>query len=334
MRVKHILHRSFEEIKATLFIAKNTSLKKALITFRAKLIIQKLNRNGFKESDKDKKYLLKKHEIMLDFFQKKYQTYIDQYNIIKEEDGDINYDDTIWICWWQGIENAPELVKACVNSIKMHAGTHPVVFITDENVSKYVQIPNFLLKKIREGTISKTHYSDYVRTALLAKYGGLWLDSTFLCNSDKLSTCFNENIWSIKRPDYLHCSVFGGYFANYSMRVKYGYRWIYKIVRDFWTKYWIDSSINGNILIDYLLYDYLFTLIIKNFENVKNEVCKIQPNNPMCDALITMINDNYDELTWKVLNKDTFLFKLSWKAKVDHKKSATFYDFIIEKYLN
>ena len=65
--IKRILHRSVEELKATYDVAKVISLKAALVTFRAKLDIQIMNRNGFKEPEKVRKRLIRKHQIMLDF---------------------------------------------------------------------------------------------------------------------------------------------------------------------------------------------------------------------------------------------------------------------------
>lgn len=42
-------------------------------------------------------------------------------------------------------------------------------------------------------------------------------------------------LWSIKRPDYLHCSIASGYFANYSLGCSYENRWAYAVIRDFYT---------------------------------------------------------------------------------------------------
>lgn len=42
----------------------------------------------------------------------------------------------IWVCWWQGEEQMPDIVKACYHSIQKHACTHPVILITSENYQK------------------------------------------------------------------------------------------------------------------------------------------------------------------------------------------------------
>jgi hypothetical protein len=39
----------------------------------------------------------------------------------------------------------------------------------------------------------------------------------------------------------------------------------------------------------------------------------IEPNNPHCDDLISLLNKPFDERQWDDLNVDTRLFKLTWK---------------------
>lgn len=55
-----IVHRASEEMYATKKIAEVTSWPEAINTFRAKLDIQVMNHNGYKESDAVKKRLLRK----------------------------------------------------------------------------------------------------------------------------------------------------------------------------------------------------------------------------------------------------------------------------------
>ena len=74
----------------------------------------------------------------------------------------------------------PDVAKACLNSIKMHADRHPVIVITEANHGDYVDLPDYIRTKVKQGKISLTHLSDILRMALLAKHGGIWIDSTVL----------------------------------------------------------------------------------------------------------------------------------------------------------
>ena len=84
----------------------------------------------------------------------------------------------IWVCWFQGLENAPFIVKQCIASIKRHAGGRKVVVITEQNLADYVTFPSFILRLREKGKISNAHYSDLLRLELLIKYGGIWIDAT------------------------------------------------------------------------------------------------------------------------------------------------------------
>lgn len=202
--------------------------------------------------------------------------------VIPEEDRFVvpkqneEFKDCICICWWQGIENAPEIVKQCVASITAYAGSHPVIVITDDNLKDFVKFPAWLEEKRKDGTISKTHIFDILRLTLLATYGGVWLDSTFFCTGS-LESCFGSPVWSIKRPDYRHTSVACGYFANYSFGCDSEHRYVFAVPLDYLLAYWKNNS----YMIDYLFLDYLIVLAVKREQAVAEAFESIAPNNAM-----------------------------------------------------
>ena len=70
-------HRALEEIKATREAAKYTSWGEAINSFRAKIDIQIMCRNGLQEPEKVKRRLLRKHATTLNYFERKYKDYWD-----------------------------------------------------------------------------------------------------------------------------------------------------------------------------------------------------------------------------------------------------------------
>ena len=88
-------------------------------------------------------------------------------------------------------------------------------------------------EKKKKGIISRTHYSDLLRLEILGNYGGIWLDSTFFCTKPCIDDLFEYPVWSIKRPDYLHCSIACGQFANYSLGCRYESKKIFEILSDY-----------------------------------------------------------------------------------------------------
>ncbi|MBE7064718.1 MAG: polysaccharide biosynthesis protein [Ruminococcaceae bacterium] len=322
-----------EELWATYEIARVTSLRKAIITLVAKLNIQIMNRNGFKEPPKVRKRLIDKHNIMIEYFENRFGEFYRNYKLEESFDNEQNVlKNKIWICWWQGEENAPELVKRCIESIRRNAGGCEVVLITEENYMNYVNIPECICEKYRAGIITKTNLSDLLRLSLLARHGGMWIDATFFCTDNiSLDEYFKYPLWSIKRPDYLHCSIASGYFAGYSLACDYSNRYIFAIVRDFFLEYWSKSD----KLVDYLLVDYMIVLAQKYEHRVKEAFDRIEPNNPNCDELLKNLGLEYNEDRWNKLKNETGLFKLSWKQSfpltVDGKE--TFYSKIMDKKL-
>lgn len=332
MNIRHIVHRSLEELKATYDVARAISWKAAWVTLRAKVDIQIMNRNGFKEPESVKNRLLKKHKIMLDFLEEKFKGYWGCYHRpTAMPDCDPKLRNKIWICWWQGIENAPEIVKVCVDSIKRNAGKCGVIFITEDNYKDYVWFPDWVEEKRKAGVFSRTHYSDLLRMNILSKYGGIWMDSTFFCTKPCFEEYMQYPLWSIKRPDYLHCSVAGGYFSGNSLGCCYENRWMFKVIFDFFCQYWKEND----KLIDYLLVDYAVVLAQRHDSQIADTFERIQPNNRWCDELFKVLGQPFDEELWQRISEDTCLYKLTWKqnfAKEVYGKE-TFYGKLIDRIL-
>lgn len=331
-KLKKMIHRSAEEISATARIARETSVKDALITFIAKLDIQRSVRNGNKETPAVKKRLLKKHEVMLRYYEKTFADFTESYDYDRPlpEDDEKNRNH-IWICWWQGLEQAPEIVRICIESIRRNAKNHEVILITDKNYKEYVHIPAWVEEKRNKGIISRTHFADLLRLSLLAEHGGMWLDATFFCTSPEIEKYFSYPVWSVKRPDYLHLSIASGNFANYSLACDYDHRWVFATFRDFFLHYWETN----NSLIDYLTLDYLIVLAQRKDKRIKEVFDAIIPNNQRCDDLFVALPEIYNEEYWNALKKDTALFKLTWKIEYPKEihGNETFYGRLLNRNL-
>lgn len=86
----------------------------------------------------------------------------------------------IWVYWAQGFEQAPLIVSACRRRLFETNPDAEIVELDDQTIGDYVRIPEFITAKL---TRNKTHYSDILRCALLAQYGGIWADATCYCAS-------------------------------------------------------------------------------------------------------------------------------------------------------
>lgn len=310
-QLKRKIHRAAEELKATFKIARLTSIAQAADTFIAKVDIQRFVRNGYVETPTMKRHFLAKHQTMIDYFERRYSAWWKQYSLPQLPDAPENLRGKVWMCWWQGLENAPGIVKRCIQSVQDRVGKNNVMIITDENVSDFVDFPDHIIDKVKRGIISRTHFSDLLRFNILSRYSGAWLDATFFCTGDEILSYLKQPVWSIKRPEYNHASAACGYFAGYAISADYRHRWVYKIMLDFLFHYWETN----NFLIDYLTISYSVVLTQKHYPEVKKLFDRIQPNNTRCDDLVKYLGEPFDPGLWRELQQNTSLYKLTWKAK-------------------
>jgi hypothetical protein len=71
------------------------------------------------------------------------------------------------------------LVKACIDSWKTHNPEYKIIVLNKQNVKEYLPEPD--LSKMRHLNDFVQRYSDFVRIHILAKHGGIWLDSSVIC---------------------------------------------------------------------------------------------------------------------------------------------------------
>lgn len=329
MNMRRVIHRIKEELESTIEVAKHVSLGDAFFTLLGKIDIQIMTRNGHVQKEWMKKHLKKKHIAMNRYFSRIFADYVREYKIENVEVPDANeaYKECVWVCWWQGLDNAPEIVQKCIHSIKNNIGNHKLIVITEKNLSEYVEFPDWIIKKYKNGIISKTHLSDILRLELMANYGGLWLDSTFYCTSS-IEHLFRLPVWSIKRPNYRYTSVAKGYFANYSFGCTVENRKVFAVLRDYLLEYWKKYD----YMIDYLFLDYLIVLAINSQKYIEDVFAAIPNNNAKCDELLKVLENKFDSAVWDELKRETQLFKLTWKIEAPKISNGqkTFYSVLLE----
>ena len=73
----------------------------------------------------------------------------------------------IWVMWWQGVDNqAPDIIQACVRSIRKHANGHPVHVISKQNLHEYASIDESVVQAAECGEIPMAVLSDIIRCIL------------------------------------------------------------------------------------------------------------------------------------------------------------------------
>ena len=73
----------------------------------------------------------------------------------------------IWFCWLQGMEDAPEVVKACYNSLALgewfRVNGYEVIVIDEKNWREYVKLPDYIIRRREKKQIPSAHFSDLLR---------------------------------------------------------------------------------------------------------------------------------------------------------------------------
>ena len=221
----------------------------------------------------------------------------------------VKTDKTIWTCWLQGIENAPALVKKCCESIVLNKPKEfDLIVITHDNLSDYIQLPDFILYKYNSGIISDTHLSDIIRILLLYEYGGCWIDATVYCSAKIPEYMLEGNMfvfkWSLLDQSTLPIS-------SWWIQALKGEK-IIADVRNMLLSYWKRES----CLRDYFLLHIIFSKIINEdsfnqatFKNIPY-VCNSVPH-----ILSRKMEFEFREEEWNLIKTMSVVHKLSYKRK-------------------
>ena len=223
----------------------------------------------------------------------------------------------IWIMWFQGLSEAPEVVKMCMNSIQKNSNGHKVIIVTEQNLSDYIKLPSYVMEKFKKGQITKTHLSDIVRLNLLYLYGGLWIDATVLVTEKIPEELFNKEFYSINFGKYTKDPSHGRWttFLMFGEKGKFVFFKSVECHCKFWKKY--------NQIIDYIMFDYIIDYLVQFDEEIRNIVLSVPMNNRGVFELRKIMNSPWNE---KIEIKDTIFHKLTWKEQfekeVNNKKTV------------
>ncbi len=106
--------------------------------------------------------------------------------------------------WYQGEEQAPPLVKACFRSMRRHL-KQPLVVLDEKTLFDWISLPDFIVRKWREGKIPHTQFSDICRIELLYQHGGLWFDATDFVTAPVPQYIMDEDVFLFMAGPIVAC---------------------------------------------------------------------------------------------------------------------------------
>jgi len=86
---------------------------------------------------------------------------------------------TIWTLWHQGLDQAPTLVRRCVDSWRVHNPGWTLDVHDGNSIKRFVDLDGALGDN--RARVTHPALSDVVRIELLHEYGGVWVDATCFC---------------------------------------------------------------------------------------------------------------------------------------------------------
>lgn len=214
---------------------------------------------------------------------------------------------TIWICWFQGINYAPSIVQTCVKSIKKNIPDKEIIILDNSNYKDYVSLPKFIMDKYNEGKIGSAHFADLLRLALLIKYGGTWIDSTVLCSSANIPRYMLDSelfLFQTLKPGLNgHPTAISNWFIT-----AYSNNSILRLTYSLLLEYWQSND----SAIDYFIFHDFFQLAIESYPELWKNV--VPTSNEMPHILLLRFGMRYDEKFYNNLLSQSCFHKLTYRV--------------------
>lgn len=230
----------------------------------------------------------------------------------------------VWICWMQGIENAPILVQKCYNSLQKNLHDREIVLITSDNISEYTDFPHYILDKYKNGIITNTHFSDLLRVELLCRYGGTWIDSTVFCSSDNIPSYMLDSdffLFQNLKPGSDGSSI---NISSWFITARANHKFMLATRELLW-KYWKQND----RLVDYFLLHHFIMMVAEFYQEEWKNI--IPYPNSLPHVLLLRLFEQYNGETWKELKKICPFHKLAYKrSREEFEKEGTFYKVILD----
>ena len=228
-------------------------------------------------------------------------------------------DEPIWLFWNTGLEQAPEIVRTCYQSVKKYAGRQ-VVLLTENNVQNYINMPDYLNEKLKSGVLPLAIYTDLMRVALLEHYGGTWMDATILLtdeipqeilNSDFF--VFHNSLGEIDNPVL---------YPVWFIHAKQHNRTICEI-RNVLFAYWK----RNNHVPEYLFSNIVITQIMRSSPEVERKMPYL--NSDYSEYLVRVLGDRFTEEKFNWIKRLTGIHKLTYKLEPSIDKEETVYHYLV-----
>jgi len=232
---------------------------------------------------------------------------------------------TIFFFWYQGIENAPIIVKKCLKSWKYYNPSWEVVFLDKNNYLLFLSLYDIsIMNYIRNNkNFSLYKISDILRLLLLFTNGGLWVDATCFCNDSLdnwLPLFINERFFVFNNFTPINKKI-SNWFIYSEKRHYMIEKWKIKSLeyfndfpKQFNDNYFIFHDIFENLCNNDPKFSSYYDKIPKNTQNDYLMYFNFDKRRDLYIESNGFLSPVTEEIKNMVVKKEKYLFKLSHKC--------------------
>lgn len=232
----------------------------------------------------------------------------------------------VWRLWLQGFEDAPPIVQACTKQARIYSHGLKIYDLDKKNIEDYVSIPGHIYDLADSGRMKPVNFSDYLRSALLSKHGGVWMDATVYLTSEIPLSWLQSSFFAFSTTpqELLGRSMipFSSWFI-----VAHAHSPILSVLCELMNEYWKNPGYNTH----HYYFHLLARLAIDNFASCKEEYKKmLLLSNVPPHFLQLNLFENWDPVRWDELLTASPVHKLTYYSEgFQPDKRGTFYQHII-----
>lgn len=227
----------------------------------------------------------------------------------------------VWSCWWQGFQNAPEIIRVCRESQRHYFSEELFEFheISLENVSDYFTFPQWVLDRFHAGTLAYAHFADILRMGLLYYYGGVWIDATYYVAHpiSPDSPLFTEPFFTLHtNGKFWEGDPADGQWVTNLFKLPAGHL-LSKFVLNAFYYYLLENESP----VHYYMIDFLIRIAYREYPEIRAMIdgCPVSPTGT---GLQPLLNTPYDPTAFEQLKSDTTFFKLTYKEELMKETSS------------
>lgn len=227
----------------------------------------------------------------------------------------------VWVCWFQGLENAPLIVQRAIASIYEKFDEWEIQLLTKDNLREFTTIPEYVLNKWEKGLITHAHFSDILRVNLLYEYGGIWIDATTYFTDVFPEYLIDSDLFYFNHLDRKDYALVMDSWLIYAKPHHPILEEVQKLLYLYWQK--------KKHLCEYFLVHLFFRMVLEKYPEEWENI----PFKSSIDAhiLIGKMNKEFQSREFEFIKQQSFCHKLNYKDKMLEDKANTFYMKLIKE---